>query len=174
MAGWQRTESNQDAGERENPGHRGRNSDGQSQHGEEGEGAEQNNLEEHQVNANWDQAANLKQVQDPTPQEIQGENTKWGKKDEELQNQFKAESSKDVERRNENRSDNFPQDNPNPTCRHCGLRNHTSENCLTKTQCEICGYNNHITIECKREPLGNMGPELCAAQVEDQSFFYME
>ena len=40
--------------------------------------------------------------------------------------------------------------------------------------CEICGYNNHTTYDCKRCVLWNTGPELRAAQVEDQSFFFIE
>ena len=38
----------------------------------------------------------------------------------------------------------------------------------------MCGLNNHASLDCKREPLWNSGPELCAAQVPDQSFFYIE
>lgn len=59
-------------------------------------------------------------------------------------------------------------------CKFCGFKNHTSEECLRKPQCEICGYNNHTTYECRREPYWNFGPELCAEQVEDQSFFFIE
>ena len=59
-------------------------------------------------------------------------------------------------------------------CKHCGLKNHTSENCNRRMHCELCGLNNHISFECKREPLWNCAPELCAAQVENQSFFYIE
>ena len=38
----------------------------------------------------------------------------------------------------------------------------------------MCGFANHSTLDCKREPLWNMGPELCAAQVPDQSFFHID
>ena len=38
----------------------------------------------------------------------------------------------------------------------------------------MCGLNNHASLDCKREPLWNLGPELCAAQVLDQSFFYID
>jgi hypothetical protein len=38
----------------------------------------------------------------------------------------------------------------------------------------MCGFANHGTLECKREPLWNMGPKLCAAQVTDQSFFHID
>jgi hypothetical protein len=34
--------------------------------------------------------------------------------------------------------------------------------------------HNHNSYECKREPLWNAGPELCATQVPNQSFFYIE
>ncbi|CAN6332099.1 unnamed protein product [Urochloa humidicola] len=43
-----------------------------------------------------------------------------------------------------------------------------------RQSCENCGLNNHSTYDCKREPPWNYGPELCATQVEDQSFFYIE
>ncbi|KAJ1283270.1 hypothetical protein BS78_03G115800 [Paspalum vaginatum] len=66
--------------------------------------------------------------------------------------------------------------NPNSSygCKLCGLKNHTSENCNRRMHCEMCGLNNHRWSECKREPLWNCAPELCAAQVTDQSFFYIE
>jgi hypothetical protein len=58
-------------------------------------------------------------------------------------------------------------------CENCGLFNHTTKECR-KVFYEICGYNNHSTYECKRSVLWNTGPELCAAQVEEQSFFFIE
>lgn len=45
---------------------------------------------------------------------------------------------------------------------------------MRKPYSEICDLNNHTSYECKKEPLWNYGSELCAAQVEDQSFFYIE
>ncbi|CAL4952032.1 unnamed protein product [Urochloa decumbens] len=59
-------------------------------------------------------------------------------------------------------------------CNICGLKNHVAEECRRRMLCEICGFTNHNTYDCKREPLWNMGPELCAAQVIDQSFFYID
>lgn len=59
-------------------------------------------------------------------------------------------------------------------CKCCGLKNHTFENCKRRLRCELCGLDNHTSFECKREPLWNCAPELCAAQVTDQSFFYIE
>jgi hypothetical protein len=59
-------------------------------------------------------------------------------------------------------------------CEHCGLKNHQSEDCRRRNACELCGLNNHGSYECKREPLWNEGPKLCAAQVHNQSFFYIE
>jgi hypothetical protein len=53
------------------------------------------------------------------------------------------------------------------------LFNHTTKECR-KIFCEICGYSNHSTYECKRCVLWNTGPELCAAHVEEQSFFFIE
>lgn len=58
-------------------------------------------------------------------------------------------------------------------CGSCGLFNHATRDCR-QIACEICGFNNHSTFDCKRCVPWNMGPELCAAQVEDQSFFYIE
>ena len=40
--------------------------------------------------------------------------------------------------------------------------------------CEICGLGNHVTYNCKRCLPWNYGPELCATQVEDQSFFFID
>ena len=40
--------------------------------------------------------------------------------------------------------------------------------------CELCGFANHGTLDCKREPFWNSGPELCAAQLTRQSFFYID
>ena len=61
-----------------------------------------------------------------------------------------------------------------PACNFCGLRNHTSEECKRRNACELCGFNNHESYDCHREPLWNLGPELCAAQVPNQSFFYID
>jgi hypothetical protein len=58
-------------------------------------------------------------------------------------------------------------------CKNCGLFNHTTKECR-KVFYEIYGYNNHSTYECKRCVLWNTGPELCATQVEEQSFFFID
>lgn len=58
-------------------------------------------------------------------------------------------------------------------CDNCGMFNHATKDCR-KVICETCGYSNHSTYECKRCVLWNTGPELCAAQVEEQSFFFIE
>lgn len=86
-----------------------------------------------------------------------------------------ASSNPESSKRNEAKGDGRTNSNEiNTGCRFCDLRNHNSEECMCKTHCENCGYNNHSTQECKREPLWNMGPELCAAQVENQSFFFID
>ena len=59
-------------------------------------------------------------------------------------------------------------------CSFCGLKNHTYEDCKRRAACELCGYNNHSSYESRREPLWNLGPELCTAQVPDQSFFFID
>jgi hypothetical protein len=38
----------------------------------------------------------------------------------------------------------------------------------------MCGLNNHNAYNYRREPLWNLGPELCAAQVPNQSFFFID
>jgi hypothetical protein len=38
----------------------------------------------------------------------------------------------------------------------------------------MCALNNHNAYNCRREPLWNLGPELCAAQVPNQSFFFID
>jgi hypothetical protein len=68
--------------------------------------------------------------------------------------------------------------NPNSTsnqkipCQKCGLYNHATKDCY-RLFCEICEFN-HRTLNYKRCVPWNVGPELCAAQVEDQSFFFIE
>lgn len=58
-------------------------------------------------------------------------------------------------------------------CEIYGLFNHATKDCR-RMICEICGYNNHVAYDCRRCIPWNVGPELCAAQVEDQSFFFIE
>lgn len=57
-------------------------------------------------------------------------------------------------------------------CERCGLANHATKDCR-RLFCEICGMN-HTTFDCKRYIPWNVGPELCTAQVEDQSFFFID
>lgn len=149
-----------------------REGDSERHHTEEAEGFRQNkprndaqeagNMERDesdatQNNHNWERAAEQEAKKN-------GANSDTGEcKDK--GDTTKPESSKTAEKRGDvNRSG----------CRFCGLKNRNSEECMRKPQCEICGYNNHTTFECRREPLWNYGPELCAAQVENQSFFYIE
>lgn len=58
-------------------------------------------------------------------------------------------------------------------CYRCGLSNHTAKDCR-RILCEICGFYNHGTFEYKKCLPWNYGPELCATQVEEHSFFYIE
>lgn len=62
---------------------------------------------------------------------------------------------------------------PRQGCDYCGLKNHQIEECK-KNACEICGMSNHKAFDCRREPSWSMGPELYAAQVHNQSFFYID
>ena len=61
----------------------------------------------------------------------------------------------------------------NVACEFCGLFNHASLDCR-RMLCEICGFTNHNTFDCKKCLPWNYGPELCATQVEEQSFFFIE
>lgn len=58
-------------------------------------------------------------------------------------------------------------------CEICGLFNHATKDCRRLVY-EICGYNNHTAYDCRRCVPWNVGPKLCAAEVDDQSFFFME
>lgn len=72
--------------------------------------------------------------------------------------------------------DNQPASNQNlvkPPCDICGLQNHETRD-YRRLHCEIYGMNNHMAYDCKRFIPWNCGPELCATQVEDQSFFFIE
>jgi len=66
-----------------------------------------------------------------------------------------------------------PGSGQNVPCENCGMFNHTTRECR-RNACEICGFNNHATYDCRRCLPWNLGPELCATQVEDQSFFFID
>lgn len=123
---------------------------------------EEGEIEERGGSEAWDQAANRQQVHDISNLEHEVESDRNFEK----KNTHIPESSKN--------SAGWKDGKGEYGCRFCGLKNHRSEDCLRKTQCENCGFNNHSTAECRREPLSSFGPELCAAQVEDQSFFFIE
>jgi hypothetical protein len=59
------------------------------------------------------------------------------------------------------------------TCEVCRLFNHATKDCR-RLFCDICGLHNHVTYDCKRCVPWNTDIELCSAQVEDQSFFFIE
>lgn len=61
----------------------------------------------------------------------------------------------------------------NVACENCGLSNHSTKD-RRRQFCEICGFTDHSAYDCKKCLPWNCGLELCAAQVEDQSFFYIE
>ena len=61
----------------------------------------------------------------------------------------------------------------NVACESCGLFNHATQD-RRRILCEICGFTNHNTYDCKRCLPWNYGPELCATQVEEQIFFFIE
>ncbi|RLN04304.1 hypothetical protein C2845_PM13G12270 [Panicum miliaceum] len=78
------------------------------------------------------------------------------------------------DRNMQNQGDGNRMDVNRKGCEICGLKNHSMDECRIRMHCELCGYSNYDTYECKREPLWNLGPELCAAQVPDQSFFFID
>lgn len=59
-------------------------------------------------------------------------------------------------------------------CAFCHLKNHLTRECRHCFPYEICGYDDHVLFDCMKCIPWNFGPELCAAQVEDQSFFFIE
>ncbi|WVZ65047.1 hypothetical protein U9M48_014470, partial [Paspalum notatum var. saurae] len=63
---------------------------------------------------------------------------------------------------------------PRASCAFCGLKNHITRECRFKSSCENCGLEDHLVFDYKQYPMWNLGPELCASQVEDQSFFFIE
>jgi hypothetical protein len=117
------------------------------------------------------------------------ENSKWeGNEDKQsTQGQWgKGEgesSTKDMAVQNRGGGNDLSQTSQNPIrsvdpeqklpCENCGMFNHSTRECR-RNVCEICGFNNHSTYNCKRCLPWNLGPELCAAQVEDQSFFFID
>jgi hypothetical protein len=108
------------------------------------------------ASAKWERAADQEARKEAEGKE-QGYR-KWGKESGDLK-----ENSHEVAR---NQADGG--------CDFCGLKNHKSEDCKKRNACELCGLQNHNAYGCKREPLWNFGPELCAAQVPDQSFFFID
>ena len=63
--------------------------------------------------------------------------------------------------------------NERTACEKCGMYNHNTQDCRRQF-CERCGFANHNTFDCKKCLPWHYGPELCATQVEDQSFFYID
>lgn len=58
-------------------------------------------------------------------------------------------------------------------CEICGMFAHDTSEC-PRQSCDICGFTNHTTYGCKKCLPWNYGPELCATQVEDQSFMFID
>jgi hypothetical protein len=108
------------------------------------------------ASAKWEKAADQEARKEAEGKE-QGYR-KWGKESGDLK-----ENTHDVAR---NQADGG--------CDFCGLKNHKSEDCKKRNACELCGLQNHNAYGCRREPLWNLTPELCAAQVPDQSFFFID
>jgi hypothetical protein len=57
------------------------------------------------------------------------------------------------------------------SCEFCGLRNYLSKDCKHRPYCELCGLDTHSTFSCNGSAKWNVGPKLCAVQVEGQIFF---
>lgn len=79
-----------------------------------------------------------------------------------------------------NRQDKSSTENPQSThqkvesaCENCGMHNHSIAECRRQFY-DICGFSIRITYDCKKCLTWNYGPELCATQVEDQSFLWID
>jgi len=136
----------------------------------------------------WDRAAG--KAVEPNQKENPSEKEKWflkGDKQKEVTAPDESEEELKPQQADKQGDGNKPgqtmqqsadnQFRPTPgrlACAVCGLRNHTTEECRQNLLYELCGFANHTTLHCKREPLWNVGPELCAAQVNNQSFFYID
>lgn len=59
-------------------------------------------------------------------------------------------------------------------CAFCHFKNHFTKDCKHQFPCDICGFDDHVVFDCKKCLPWNFGLELCATQVEDQSFFYID
>jgi hypothetical protein len=129
-------------------------------------------------------AAENRDADQATDQEQPQDNSKWeGKSDkkdnfgEQWNNKSgldAAETSQGNKASHENDHQTAPQHNQNRVaCEICGFFNHETKDCR-RLHYEICGLSNHMAYDCKKCIPWNCGPELCATQVEDQSFFFIE
>ncbi|KAG2602427.1 hypothetical protein PVAP13_5KG678600 [Panicum virgatum] len=86
-----------------------------------------------------------------------------------------SDESKTAQGKHQSDINQGKQQNPGRlACTICGLKNHSTGECRRNMFYELCGFANHTILDCKREPFWNVGPELCAAQVMNQSFFYID
>ncbi|CAN6296870.1 unnamed protein product [Urochloa humidicola] len=125
-------------------------------------------------NTSWDRAAGKSNDFDSSRS---GMEDKWSYREQMFQEQQRPMAT-DATKTNEMAQDHVQKNEgkvPQKVgCNFCGLKNHSTEECKKKNACELCGLNSHGAFECRREPVWNFGPELCAAQVPDQSFFFIE
>lgn len=122
---------------------------------------------------------------DETPPAQEQDNEKWDKEAAKAgdasgsgEDKMKESNPDDKQGNNGESSENTHHPPPNPPqnrvpCEICGLFNHQTRDCR-RLMCEIYGYNNHTTYDCRSCVPWNYGPELCAAQVENQSFFFID
>jgi hypothetical protein len=105
---------------------------------------------------------------------------KWGKGDDEASDATEMRQGANFQGMNNNASNTSgnlsrgpPGNQYHIPCEHCGFYNHLSKDCR-RLNCEICGLGNHVTYNCRMCIPWNSAPELCATQVEDQSFLFIE
>lgn len=127
-------------------------------------------MEDHQVSEKddekWDKIADKK---DKANEQKANENSdRQNTEKEELQVIVEDQIKEPAEQQ----GDNIPTP-PRPSYEICGLSNHITRDCRRLIY-EICGMDTHMAYDCKNYMPWNLGPKLCAAQVGDQSFFYIK
>lgn len=108
------------------------------------------------------------------------EDDKWEKRKDQMEktdDQWGKKSNKDgAESSQGNKAPSNTNSRPGQSklpCEICGFFNHATKNCR-RLFCEICGLTNHMAYDYKQCIPWNCGLELCATQVEEQSFFFIE
>lgn len=175
---WQRSSRRRELGEEHGEGDGQREEEayrsGTQQEGDGGWRNQETRKQEEQRKdgpSSWDKAAKQKEQQ----RDLKGhEQSRWGRQGEQHEKQQEDEQQEKYQTGHPNKVNEGPTRQNNLGCTHFGLKNHRTEECQKKKACEMCVLHSYDSYDYRREPLWNLGPELCAAQVHDQSFFYMD